>query len=322
MNVKRIARRASIFVFWIAAIVIGYWKFAVLAVGKAPDLTIKATPEMLNRGRYLTHHVTVCIDCHSDHDYNFYSGPVVPGTEGQGGFEMREPGAGVFYPPNITPAVLRDWSDGEIFRAITSGVDKDDEPLFPLMPYLIYNELAESDVRAIVVYLRTLKPIKNDVQDARIDFPLNLIMRTFPKPYNPKQLPAISDTLARGKYLSTVAGCHFCHTPVNDKKEPLPGMDFAGGMDFYLPNGRQVRTANITPHDPTGIGAWDQAYFVGRFKEYADSTSNRIEVGKDGDNTVMPWLHYAGMAVEDLSAIYRYLRMVPPLENTIEKYSR
>ena len=139
-----------------------------------------------------------------------------------------------------------------------------------------------------------MTPIENEVPNSEIAFPMNLIMRTLPKPYLPKQRPAANDTLAQGKYLTTIAGCHFCHTPVGDKNQPLPGMDFAGGMDFLLPNGRTVRTPNITPHQDAGIGAWDRDYFVGRFKEYADSTESHIPVPPDGENTVMPWLQYAG----------------------------
>jgi hypothetical protein len=37
-------------------------------------------------------------------------------------------------------------------------------------------------------------------------------------------------------------------------------------------------------------------------------------------NTPMPWLMYSGMTEEDLGAIYDYLRTVPPIENTVEKF--
>ena len=181
--------------------------------------------------------------------------------------------------------------------------------------------MAESDVKAIVAYLRTINPIENEVPDSEINFPLNLIMRTIPKPYTVRSLPAKGDTLALGEYLATIGSCQFCHTPT-EQGAPLPGMDFAGGAEFPLPNGRIVRSANITPHYDTGIGAWDKAYFIGRFKEYADSTKNHIRVSKDGDNTMMPWTHLAGMTVEDLTAIYNYLRTVPSVENSVEKHPK
>lgn len=288
-------------------------------VGDAPNLTVAATPETITRGEYLANHVTVCMDCHSKRDFQYYSGPIMPGTLGQGGEEMQE-SIGTLRVPNITPAALGNWTDGEIARAITSGVDKNGDPLFPMMPYPIYGELAEEDVHAIVAYLRTLQPIQNEVARTQLNFPMNLIVRTIPKPYTPKTRPPVSDTLAYGKYLSTVSGCHFCHTAVDDKGQALPNMDFAGGQEFKFPDGKAVRAANITPEMDTGIGAWDRAYFVGRFKEYADSAAAHIPVPQGGDNTVMPWTLYAGMAEGDLNAIYSYLRTVKPVVNQIERY--
>ncbi len=228
---------------------------------------------------------------------------------------------GTLRPSNITPAALGNWSDGEIVRAITSGVNKNGEALFPMMPYPIYNSMAQDDAEAIVAYLRTLPAIENEVPKSTINFPLNLIMRTIPQPYEPKPRPEPLDTLAYGKYLSTIAGCQFCHTPTDDKGQPLPGMAFAGGMEFKFPWGAVVRSANITPEEDTGIGAWDKAYFVGRFKEYADSAGSHIAVEKNGDNTVMPWTMYAGMTEEDLGAIFSFLLTVQPVKNVVEKHS-
>jgi mono/diheme cytochrome c family protein len=290
-------------------------------VGPAPNLTIAATPELIERGNYLANHVAVCINCHSTRNFDYYSGPIVHGTEGMGGMEFAEE-IGTLYPSNITPAALGNWTDGEILRAMTTGVNKDGDPLFPMMPYPIYRELAEEDAHAIVAYLRTLPPVPNAMPKSKLTFPMNLIARTIPQPYTPQPKPSPADTLAYGKYLSTIAGCQFCHTPTDDQGQPLPNMDFAGGMEFKFPWGSMVRTANITPEQDTGIGAWDKAYFVGRFKEYADSTGKHIAVAKDDDNTVMPWTMYAGMAEEDLSAIYSYLRTVKPVRNEVEKFPK
>lgn len=62
-----------------------YLKTALPNVGDAPDLTITSTPELLERGSYLANHVTVCMDCHSGRDWSKFSGPLIPGTLGQGG---------------------------------------------------------------------------------------------------------------------------------------------------------------------------------------------------------------------------------------------
>lgn len=319
---KTVSKVAGGIVGLVLLLVVGgfiYLHVAFPNAGEAEDLKIQPTPELIARGRYLAYHVTVCIDCHSTRDFDYFSGPLVPGTEGKGGMEFPDK-IGTLYPSNITPAALGDWSDGEILRAITAGVNKDGEPLFPMMPYPVYSQLSREDATAIVAYLRTLAPIPNEVPKSKLNFPLNLIVRTVPRPYRPQPSPPSSDTLAYGKYLSTIAGCQFCHTPIDEKGQPLPGMDFAGGQEFRFPWGELVRTANITPEIDTGIGAWDEGYFSGRFREYADSSGAHIPVAKGEGNTVMPWTLYSGMADEDLGAIYRYLRSIKPIRNEVDKF--
>ena len=169
------------------------------------DVTVEATPERLERGAYLVNHVTVCLDCHSSKNYEYFSAPIIPGTEGKGGDVF--PGVpGALYTTNITPAALRDWSDGEVMRAITCGLDKDNQPLAPMMPFSEYRYLAKEDVYAIVAYLRTLKPIKNSspIPEPQINFPVSLIFRTIPGAADPQPLPDSSDTIASGKYLSLI----------------------------------------------------------------------------------------------------------------------
>lgn len=115
------------------------------AVPPAEALTIHATPAMLARGQYLFEHVSLCVDCHSTRDWSKYGAPVMPGTIGKGGdLYGRNIGLpGDFYARNITPAGLGGWSDGEIVRAMTTGVSRDGEPLFPIMPYPRYGRMAQ-----------------------------------------------------------------------------------------------------------------------------------------------------------------------------------
>ncbi len=58
--------------------------------------------------------------------------------------------------------------------------------------------------------------------------------------------PDTSDTVDYGKYFTTMDSCADCHTPI-EKGERIKGMEFAGGMEFKLPGGGIVRSANITP---------------------------------------------------------------------------
>lgn len=301
--------------------VFGYVMFALPNVGEPENVKVEITPERLERGSYLANHVAICMDCHSTRDWNYFAGPIIPGTEGKGGEAFLEEYGfpGDIYAKNITPAALGDWSDGEIIRAITCGVSRDGEPFFPLMPYPAYSKMSTEDVYSIVAYLRTLKPIENEVPKSKLNFPLNLIVRTIPQPADPQPLPSPSDTLAYGKYLVSVAACAECHTPM-EKGEPKPGMDFAGGAEFNLPFGL-VRSANITPDEETGIGSWDRQEFIDRFKEYADSAASHRPVDQGDFNTIMPWIVYSGMTEEDLGAIYAYLRTQKPVEHRVTTFT-
>ena len=103
------------------------------------EITIEYSPDRIERGAYLANHVTVCMDCHSKRDFSQFSGPPTPGTLGAGGdrFDHSMGLPGVFYARNITPFGISDYTDGELFRLITTGVTKDGRPMFPLMPYPI-----------------------------------------------------------------------------------------------------------------------------------------------------------------------------------------
>ncbi len=287
-------------------------------VGPARNLTIASTPERVARGKYLANHVAACFSCHSTRNFDYYAGPIVPGTGGKGGQELKGD-FGTIHLPNITPAALGSWSDGELVRAITAGVNNEGKALFPMMPYREYGQMDEEDLKAIVAYLRALPPIPNGVPKSKLKFPINLIVRTIPQSANLQPRPDVSDTLAYGKYLVTMAACGMCHTQT-EKGKPIPGMEFAGGVEFPLPGGHTVRSANITPESVTGIDAWDKAYFIGRFKEYANPTVAEIPVEQGGDNTVMPWTMYAGMTEKDIGAIYSYLRTLKPVRNEVEKH--
>src|SRR5690606_6445097 len=92
------------------------------------DIKVEATPERIARGEYLALYVAVCIDCHSERDWTKFAGPIKPGTEGSGGelFDENIGFPGRVITKNLTPANLGSWSDGELIRAITCGVTKDD----------------------------------------------------------------------------------------------------------------------------------------------------------------------------------------------------
>ncbi len=289
---------------------------------KIDDIKVEATPERLERGKYLAHHVSLCIDCHSARDFKYYSGPLIENTFGQGGEEFnKEIGGipGLLYARNITPAGIGHWSDGELLRAITCGVNKENEALFPLMPYQNYASLSKEDLFSIVAYIRSLPPIENDITEKSIDFPVNLIIKTLPAEASlTSTIPDKSNKLEYGKYMTNAAGCVHCHTKQVEGKF-VEGMAFAGGFRFGFPDGSVIQSANITPDKETGIGHWTREAFIARFKAYVDSLGNpvKIPVVPNEKNTIMPWTVYGGMTTEDLGAIYDFLRTVPAINHKV-----
>lgn len=293
-------------------------------VGPAPDLKVEITPERVRNGAYLANHVVVCMDCHSQRDFSKFSGPIQEGTLGQGGENFSEelgfPGS--FFARNITPSALSDWSDGEIYRVITTGVSKSGRALFPVMPYQYYGMMDPEDVKDIIAYLRSIPPVSHEVPESTVNFPFNFILNTIPHKAQPGKRPSASDQVAYGKYLTYIAGCVECHTPQDDKGKKLPGMELAGGWEMGLGNGYAVSTANITPDQETGIGKWTEADFIARFKAYSDSAYVLPKVAPDEFQTIMPWSMYTGMETADLAAIYAYLRTVKPVSHSVVKFRK
>lgn len=291
------------------------------AVEEAPVLTVDDDSELVERGRYLANHVAVCMDCHSQRDFTRFSGPISPGTDGMGGdmfnHDMGFPGT--FYAKNITPASLAEWTDGEIYRTITTGVNRDGEALFPVMPYLSYGRMDPKDVEAIIAYIRTLQPIENEIPESEADFPMNLIMRTIPQPASPMERPDPADTVEYGRYMITISACGDCHTPV-DRGTPIENLYMAGGREFRMPWGT-VRSGNITPHPETGIGRWTKEQFIERFKMYDLPADSLPRIPENRFNSLMPWAMYGGMAEEDLGAIFEYLQSIEPVENRVTMFT-
>lgn len=302
------------------AILIIYVKTALPDVGPPPEVKVESSPELVARGAYLAQSVALCMDCHSTRDWYRFTGPPLPGTWGKGGEKFTEEFGfpGMYTSKNITPAGIGDWTDGELYRAITTGVSKDGTALFPIMPYKNYGRMAKDDIHAVIAYIRSLEPVEHSVEESYSNFPVNFLINTMPSEADPQPIPDKQDALAYGAYMANAAGCGDCHTQA-DKGTPIEGMEFAGGFEFKMPPFGTVRSANITPHK-TGIGNWTEEQFLMRFKMYADSSYVPHEVGPGEFQTVMPWMMYATMKEEDLKSIFTYLKSLKPIENVVVKF--
>ena len=136
-----------------------------------PDPARLAGSELValaERGRYLFT-VTSCALCH--------------GSSGAGGLKISWKPMGTLWTRNITPdpdTGIGKWTDAQIARAIRSGVAADGRMLhWQGMIWDHLSNLDEEDVRALVVYLRTLPPVRNAVPSARPPAPDDCEIYTF-----------------------------------------------------------------------------------------------------------------------------------------------
>jgi len=289
-------------------------------VGPAPMLTVVSTPELVERGRYLFNHQAACVACHSPWDTTKFSFPPIAGKEGAGGtqFSAESGVPGKIYASNLTPAALKDWSDGEILRAVASGVNKRGDALFPLMPYGHYSKLSTPDLHALIAYLRTLPAVEGSVPERVLNFPMNIIVRLIPKAAEPPAATPKADAPEYPAYVTNAAACLHCHSPSKHGKI-APGAEFSGGVPFPLPDGSVARSANLTPDDETGLGKWTKEVFVLRFRAGVEMAKQPAKAGEL--NTPMPWSSYGGMTDADLGAIYDYLRTLPKMVNKVERFT-
>lgn len=325
LPMKKIFKVLGVLVVSIIAIIgmmLLYVTKALPNVDPAPDIQIEHTTERIERGRYLANTVMGCTHCHSPQNKTQFAHPIKEDMLGAGGnlFGTKEGFPGNYYAPNITPENLAEWTDGEIYRALTAGVSKDGRALFPIMPYQRFALAEDEDLYSIISYIRTLEPVKYQVPPSESFFPMNFIINTIPSTPSPAPPIDRADPVSRGKNLVQLASCIDCHTQKKNGAD-LPGMTFAGGMEFQMEDGSIVRSANITPDLEMGIGTWTEEQFVNRFRIYADPDFEFHEVGDGEFNTAMPWGVFSKMSEGELKAIYAYLRTVEPVKNSVVKFS-
>ena len=121
------------------------------------------------RGAYLVDTIMACGNCHTPRDGD---GKPIAERALSGGLTFNTP-AFVTTAPNITPdkeTGIGSWSGAEIKRALIEGSRPDHGrlagvPLAAIMPANFYKALLPDDLDAIIAYLRSVKPIRNEVPD-------------------------------------------------------------------------------------------------------------------------------------------------------------
>jgi mono/diheme cytochrome c family protein len=271
----------------------------------------EATPQRLERGRYIFNSSSACVDCHSAHDTTLPDHPVVASMQGAGQVMPFDDLPGRVVAPNLTPdreTGTGNWSDDQLARAIREGIGHDGRALFPMMPYENYKHMADEDLASVIVYIRSLPPIRHELPKTEIVFPVKYLMRSAPQPVTaPVSAPNPANRVLWGAYLVTVASCKDCHTPM-EKGQPLAGLDFAGGHTFSGAWGKTV-SANITP-DASGIAYYDEALFIQVLR------TGYVKARKL--DALMPVEQYKGLSDEDLKAIFAYLRTLKPVKHRVD----
>ncbi len=206
---------------------------------------------LLERGTYLMQSVVACGNCHTP------KGPTgdIPGMELAGMAPFEKNPAFDANSPNITQdkeTGIGNWTDAQIIASIREGKRPDGTIIGPPMPIGLYRDMSDWDIQAIVAYLRSVKPIKNEIPKSVYRIPL-------PPAYGPPvvSLPEVSpdDRVAFGAYLAGPAGhCVECHSPLTPKGPDRANNLGAGGFEFHGPWGVSV-SSNITP---TGLA--DRSY--------------------------------------------------------------
>lgn len=256
-------------------------------------ITADTSPEGIARGEYLVRSAMACGDCHSAEGG---SGPL------SGTFETFSEGpiSGVFAAPNLTPdpeTGLGNWTDAEIARAIREGVDKDGVGLL-VMPSFNYHIMSDADVAAIVGYLRSQEPVKNEIPPfqantvGKVVAALGMMGPTsVGTPIEAPQTTPEKDTMEYGEYVMVLSGCRDCH-----------GFDLGGGAIPFAEPG----TPDAPSLNPSGRAAhWNEADFI---------QTMRTGLTPEGFNLnpeAMPWPVYGKMSDEDLASILMYMKTLP-----------
>ena len=258
----------------------------------------------VERGSYLVNTIMTCANCHSPKG----PPPAIAGKDFSGGLSWDEPPFKVTA-PNITQdkeTGLGEWTDAEIKTMLLTGKSRHGIQEAEVMPTAFYPILVPSDLDSIVMYLRTVQPVKNKVPDPI--YKIALPHHAFPGAEKAYSAGDMNDKLKRGFYLATIGHCMECHTPF---RQGGGGRDFgnslgAGGAEFPGPWG-VVKSRNITSSKTAGLGDWTDA-----------EIKTAITDGKRKDGTPlkgpMGFQYYAKMTDADLDAVIAYLRTVPAKE--------
>src|ERR1700686_4748756 len=159
----------------VISLTIGWRPFIGPKVRPLTSRKFEFTSQRLDRGRYLVA-LTDCEGCHSPHNWNTHGAPVIPGKEAGGQWLDVPDLPGHIVAPNLTSDLetgAGGWTDDQFARAIREGIGHDGRALFPMMPYQDFRTMSDEDLASVVVYLRSLPPVRSQLSKTEIMFPVN-----------------------------------------------------------------------------------------------------------------------------------------------------
>ena len=305
-RMKKILKWTGIVLLFLVVALVGLTAARQNRKFDAPLPAIKASTDsaVIARGKHLVFTAAHCASCHgaagADSLLELGLEPSL-----SGGREFKLP-IGKMYAKNITPDMetgIGRFTDAEIARALYYGVGRNRRALFDFMPF---HNLSESDMQAVISFLRTQKPVYNKVPDHNFN-PLGNVVKAFLlEPTGPKGAIAKtmkSDTTAGyGGYLvNYIANCSGCHTKRDLMTGAFIGPPFAGGTELEEGNGMKFVSPNITTDSSSRIFGWPFEKFKERFRK-----------GSINKYSPMPWASYKGMTDDELKAVYNYMQTVKP----------
>jgi len=257
---------------------------------------------LLERGAYLVNGIAGCGNCHTPR-----GGPM-KGVELAGGFSFGGDKAPFkSYAANITPdreTGIGKWTDAQLVTAIREGKRPDGSVIGPPMAIDFYKYMSDRDAKAIVAYLRSVKPVKHKVRKSVYRIPLHAGK---PVGHVPDVSPA--DKVAYGEYQVRIGHCMECHTPMVKGHPDLKKRLGAGGRSFEGPWGETI-SANITQDKTTGIGGWTDAQIKRAITHGIDNRGTKLR-------PPMCYRCYVAMTPADMDAVVSYLRTVKPVSNDV-----
>lgn len=230
-----------------------------------------------------------------------------------GGAPIHSP-FGTFHAPNISSsptAGIGAWTLAEFGDAMTRGVGRRGEHLYPSFPYGSYARMTPDDVNDLFGFIKTL-PASDAVAPAHeLPFPFNIRQSLGGWKFlyfndQPRvALTDASDMVKRGQYLVEGPGhCGECHTPRDALGGFKSGQWLAGGPN---PEGEGT-IPNITPGSKS-VGAWSAADIAsyletGFTPEFDSAGGTMVEVQKN----------MAELPASDREAIAAYLKAIPAVQ--------